>query len=104
LGDLLWLACVGVTDAFLHSRLDTGGYTEFVTDLRRHIQRLYPDDEVTRAMNAIHSTDGTQVGISENGRILCQTEFRFMLLRHWSLLDAMIHSNFVGTKLQVWKE
>ena len=104
LGDLLWLACVGVTDAFLHTRLDTGGYTEFVSDLRRHIHRLYPNDEVTRAMNAVHSSDGTQVGISSNGRIMCQTEFRFMLLRHWSLLDSMIHSNFVGTKLKVWKE
>ena len=56
-------------------------------------------------MQAMIASDGmTQVGISENGRIVCQTEFRFMLLRHWSLLDAMVHSNFVGTKLKIWKE
>jgi len=104
LDDLLWLACVGVTDSFLHSRLDRLGYSHFVKDLRRHIQRLFPEDGISRAMQANYAQDGTQVGVSENGRIQCQTEFRFMLLRHWSLLDAMVHSNFVGTKLQIWKE
>lgn len=112
LGDLLWLACVGITDALLHNRLDADGYSLFVTDLQRHVSRIYPNDDLSRAQNTIHSNlvsdeddlRPTQIGVSENGRILCQTEFRFMLLRHTNLLDAMLYSNYVGTRLKVWKE
>eukprot|EP00956_Cyclotella_meneghiniana_P045458 scaffold370107_cov142-Cyclotella_meneghiniana.AAC.1 len=45
----------------------------------------------------------TQIGLSENGRILSQSEYKFMLLRHTSLWDSLLHSNFVASKLQVWK-
>jgi cell division control protein 45 len=45
----------------------------------------------------------TQIGLSENGRILFQDEYKFMLLRHTSLWDSMLHSNFVASKMQVWK-
>ena len=45
----------------------------------------------------------TQIGLSENGRILSQQEYKFMLLRHTSLWDSLLHSNFVASKLQVWK-
>jgi cell division control protein 45 len=27
-----------------------------------------------------------------------------MLIRHWSLYDAMFHSSYLGTKLQIWSE
>ena len=31
-------------------------------------------------------------------------EFRFMMLRHWSLYEAMLHSGYVATRLQTWRE
>lgn len=115
--DLLWLACVGVTDAYLHGRLDVAGYAALTVDLRRHVGRLFPNELVDRAGRAVYAEELeggadaggggmgatlTQIGLSENGRILSQEEYRFTLLRHTSLWDSMLHSNFVASKLQVW--
>ena len=122
-GHLLWLACVGVTDAFLHGRIDTLGYAELAEDLMRHVHRLYPNDLVDRALrrgavyavqedltqefdhddpNALGDAHRTTVAVSEAGKILCQKDFKFMLLRHWTLYDSMRYSNYVATKLQVY--
>jgi len=168
--DLLWLACVGVTDAYLHNRLDISGYGALVVDLKRHVSRMFPNDLVNRVGRAVYAEDldktatldhdvgldggeltcsnefgsllllficnsfyhflnvsiclltnlpmsfhshvsfhfiskfvgaMTRIGLSENGRILCQSEYNFLLLRHTSLWDAMFHSNFIASKLQV---
>jgi len=102
--DLLWMACVGVTDAYIHRRLDMGGYAVFSQDLSEHVQRLYPNDNlIGRAMNAFSSAnDNTIVSASEAGRILRQQEYKFILLRHWTLYDSMFYSTHVATKLQVY--
>jgi cell division control protein 45 len=114
--DLLWLACVGVTDAYLHGRLDVSGYSALCVDLKRHVGRLFPNEMVDRVGRAVYAEElemsfnqadaaagMTQIGLSENGRILSQSEYKFMLLRHTSLWDSLLHSNFVASKLQVWK-
>ena len=117
--DLLWLACVGVTDAFLHGRLDVAGYGALTVDLKRHVGRLFPNELVDRVGRAVYAEEleadsnelggsggnraWTQIGLSENGRILSQNEYKFMLLRHTSLWDSLLHSNFVASKFQVWK-
>lgn len=113
-GDLLWLACVGITDAYLHSRLDVAGYTSLAMNLRNHCNRLFPNSMSHRVANTIyaeHLTTGsnrdteaqdlTKIGFSENGRVLCETDFRFFLLRHTSLFDAMVYSDFVSTRFQL---
>ena len=114
--DLLWLACVGVTDAYLHGRLDVSGYSALCVDLKRHVGRLFPNEMVDRVGRAVYAEElemssnqadaaagMTQIGLSENGRILSQSEYKFMLLRHTSLWDSLLHSNFVASKLQVWR-
>eukprot|EP00592_Proboscia_alata_P021575 CAMPEP_0194406978 /NCGR_PEP_ID=MMETSP0176-20130528/5038_1 /TAXON_ID=216777 /ORGANISM="Proboscia alata, Strain PI-D3" /LENGTH=858 /DNA_ID=CAMNT_0039206365 /DNA_START=274 /DNA_END=2850 /DNA_ORIENTATION=- len=106
--DLLWLACVGLTDALVHHRIDALGYEELRMEYTRHVDRLYPNDVISRSSTAIFAEDGdgkhsTRVSTTENGRILADDEFRFFALRHWSLYDAMLYSNFVSTKLQIHK-
>lgn len=107
-GDLLWLACVGVTDAYLHARVDVSGYTSFAMDLRSHCSRLFPNDMYHRVETSVFAErlDGsdrelTKIAFSENGRVLSETDFRFFLLRHSSLFDAMVYSDFVSTKFQL---
>jgi len=121
--DLLWLACVGVTDAYLHGRLDVAGYGAMTVSLKQHVSRLFPNELVDRAGRAVYAEEleadstgsgglssgnatgsraWTQIGLSENGRILSQNEYKFMLLRHTSLWDSLLHSNFVASKLQIW--
>ena len=115
-GDLLWLACVGVTDSYLHGRIDKAGYVSFANDLRRHVRRVYPDDDIDRASAAAYAEllDGTglsnaytgphtQLSLSENGKIITQNdEYRFFLLRHTSLWNAMLYSPYVCSKMQLW--
>lgn len=119
--DLLWLACVGLTDAYLHGKLDVAGYSALSINMKQNVGRLFPNDVIDRAGRAVYaeelettyyqdtntSNNGggalTRIGLSENGRILYQDEYKFMLLRHTSLWDSMLHSNFVASKLRVWK-
>jgi cell division control protein 45 len=109
IGDLLWLACVGVTDAYVHSRLDVAGYSALAMQLRNICQGLFPNDEFSRVSNTTYSehllgTDAnqlTRIAFSGNGRILTEPDFRFFLLRHSSLYDAMVYSDYVSTRLQL---
>jgi cell division control protein 45 len=109
-GDLLWLACIGLTDAYLHARIDMAGYTSLSVDLKTSCQRVFPNDMVDRVEKTIYAeslmgNEGgsqTQITLSDNGRILAETDYRFFLLRHSSLYDSMIYSNYVANRLQVW--
>lgn len=38
----------------------------------------------------------------ESGRIAVDFEYQFMLYRHWSLYEAMLHSPYVASKLLLW--
>jgi cell division control protein 45 len=118
--DLLWYACVGITDAYLHSRLDVAGYTTLALDMRRYCHRMFPNDMFERAMNTVYAEDlmggsglgggnggdnsnsRTKITFDENGRIVSGKDYRFFLLRHSSLLDSMMYSDVVSTKLQIW--
>ncbi len=119
IGDILWLACIGVTDAYLHNRLDIAGYAQLAVQLQDKIEMVYPDmssdDRMhERVANTVHAEElyekdsyngpMTQVGFSENGKVMYQRdEFRFFLLRHTTLWDAMVLSPDLNTKMELWK-
>jgi cell division control protein 45 len=103
---------VGVTDAYLHARLDKSGYTEITLSLREQCNRLFPNDMYNRVESAVYAEhltgrpEGdnrnlTKIGFSENGRIFSEADFRFFLLRHTSLFDAMVYSDFISTRFQL---
>ena len=119
-GDLLWLACVGVTDALLHNRLDHHGYEAFADQLSTQVHHLFPQqsDLVTKTANSFYAESiqpfssqlthnaeeqMTLVTKCETGRISVQNnEFRFFLLRHLSLWNAMRYSNVVSSQMQLY--
>jgi cell division control protein 45 len=41
---------------------------------------------------------------NRDGRIKYEPEFRFMLTRHWTLFNSMLHSKFMATRLGVWRD
>ena len=43
----------------------------------------------------------TKIGFSGNGTILAETDYRFFLLRHTSLWQAMLWSDYCSTRLQL---
>lgn len=114
--DLLWLACVGVTDAYLHARLDLSGYTALTMELRRLCLRLFPNDRYEQVSNTVYAEellgltrgdgqqDRTKITFNENGRIIAEKDYRFFLLRHSSLFESMVQSDYISTRLQAWNK
>lgn len=99
--DLLWLAIVGVTEMFLFDRVSREKYILQVAELQDEVSRTCSESAQEMTMD-----DGKgqvlNVTAAEDNRIVFEEEFRFMMYRHWSLLDSMTHSDYVAAKLEVW--
>ena len=96
--ELLWLAIVSLTDQFVHERLTLERYTSTQAEL---------EGFVTRAGNLEKNTtitlkDGTKVRAPDVSRITYDYDLRLMLLREWSLYEAMMCSFYVAPKLKTW--
>ena len=96
----LWLAIVSLTDQYVHQRLSHEAYTAGVMELATQVSNLPGADAPdTRVLD-----EGRVVRAFEDRRVQYSEEFRFVMLRHWSLYDAMTHSPYVATRLQTWRE
>ena len=84
--DFLWLAILGLTDLFIQNKISYEHYMKFAVDLQNEVSRLNIMD---------HKDDGV---------IQNENDFRFMLLRHWTLYDSIYYSNYVAAKFGVWWE
>lgn len=89
---LLWLAVLGVTDQFVHERIDMELYNEMIHNLSEDVKRMNALDAETDDREAIDRLQIKQT-----------LELRFMLLRHWTLFEAMVHSRYVAARLGVWR-
>jgi len=101
--DLLWLACVGLSDAYLHHRLSVTGYNHLASFLSSDVKRLFPQDLLSKSLKALYAKDNTPISTSEHGAILCELDFIFFLLRHSSLYDSMTHTTSLALHFKVWK-
>ena len=124
--DLLWYAIVGVSSLELYGRgmagvgistsLETGdsagwggGHDERIQQvLRDEVRRLNPPDpndaghERARAemSGVIPTTARSPTDLS----IRLSPEPRFLLIRHWSLYDSMLHSPYLSARLHIWSD
>ena len=123
--DLLWLAIVGVSSLELSGRTMTGVGISSSSEsggsagwggergervrqvLRDEVHRLNPPDPYERdrdirgeAMGVIPTTARSPTDKS----IRLSPEPRFLLIRHWSLYDSMLHSPYLASRLHVWTE
>ncbi|XP_073024628.1 uncharacterized protein [Primulina eburnea] len=97
---LLWLACVALTDQFVHERLTDERYQAGVMELEQHINSSGNLDAVT----SITLKDGTKVVAPDFSRIAYEDEPRLMLLQEWNLFDSMLCSSYIATKLKTWSD
>jgi len=110
--DLLWLAIVGVSSNELYGRRitsmkDTSPAREkaILLLLRDEVRRLNPPALVDSGSAAPTSTSLHAIAKGPNDKsIRLSPEFRFMLIRHWSLYESMLHSSYLGTKLRLYSE
>ncbi|KAL6715129.1 DNA replication initiation factor cdc45 [Lecanora helva] len=124
--DLLWQAIVGVSSLELYGRsmtgvgistaLDSGGSAgwggqrgeQIRQVLRDEVRRLNPPEpnDVSRE-NARGETSGvipTTARSPTDNSIRLSPEPRFLLIRHWSLYDSMLHSPYLASRLHLWSD
>uniref|UniRef100_A0A803PG41 Uncharacterized protein n=1 Tax=Cannabis sativa TaxID=3483 RepID=A0A803PG41_CANSA len=98
--ELLWLACVSLTDQFVHERLTDERYQAGVMELEQHINSSGNLDAVT----SVTLKDGTKIRAPCASRIAYEDEPRLMLLQEWNLFDSMLCSSYMATKLKTWSD
>ncbi|RLN34558.1 hypothetical protein C2845_PM03G10340 [Panicum miliaceum] len=101
--ELLWLACVALTDQFVHDRITNERYQAAVMELEQHINGSGNLDP-SGFGSVLTLKDGTKIRASKTSRIAYEDEPRLMLLREWSLFDSMLCSSYVATKLKTWSD
>ncbi|EEH55244.1 uncharacterized protein MICPUCDRAFT_60340 [Micromonas pusilla CCMP1545] len=94
----LWLAIVSLTDQYVHQRLSHESYTAGVMELATQVSNLPNADAPTSRV----LDEGVVVRAFEDRRVQYSEEFT--MLRHWSLYEAMMHSSYVSTRMQLWRE
>ena len=98
---LLWLAIVSLTDQLAHQKVSQETYKQYCFQLMSQVSnQINGNMHQERALD-----DGTMVKVFEDRKISIEVEeLRFEMMRHWNLYDAMLHSPYVVTRLQTWKE
>jgi cell division control protein 45 len=125
--DLLWNAIVGVSSLELYGRTGSGvglnplsaaggsaGWNgnrgeQIRSVLRDEVRRLNP---VKDAQGVAHDASmGDASGViptsarsATDKSIRLSPEPRFLLLRHWSLYESMLHSPYLSAKLHIWSD
>lgn len=124
--DLLWLTIVGVTSMELYGRSSAGvAVTVRTTDsrpasgwlgmrgarirqlLRDEVRRLNPPDVGPPTTKVLPESTGiipTTARSPEDTSIRLSPEPKFLLIRHWSLYDSMLHSPYLFSRLKTWSE
>ncbi|KAK7035719.1 cell division control protein 45 [Favolaschia claudopus] len=95
--ELLWYARnSGLTFQYTTSRISRDTYDIYHSAFRDEVFRLNPPPPTGE--NAMLSMNPDDLSVRATD------ELRFMLFRHWTLYDAMLHSGYVAGKLGIWKE
>lgn len=110
-----------MTDIIVHQRSGAHSIEHERDECFNEVQRLNPsfynkqDDGEEHELidNPQGATDGEKdlfklVTLNtrnrEIGSIVYEQELKLMLLRHWTLFDSLCNSNYLVSKLQLWKE
>lgn len=113
--DLLWLAIVGVSAIELNntdlSRSKTAGAFTNRTEriravLQDEVRRLNPTPPSELTLFR-HDGDGslpTTARSPTDTSIRLSPEPKFLLTRHWSLYESMLHSPYLSSRLHIWSE
>ncbi|KAK1777496.1 CDC45 family [Copromyces sp. CBS 386.78] len=121
--DLLWLAIVGVTSMELYGRSSAGiavaarrsdarvsGWlgmrgARIRQLLRDEVRRLNPPEIGNgRVLPETTGVIPTTARSPEDTSIRLSPEPKFLLIRHWSLYDSMLHSPYLFSRLKTWSE
>jgi cell division control protein 45 len=113
--DLLWLAIVGISSVelspFSNAKVARGEGRRVLDKseqmrevLRDEVRRLnpVPEEELRRSQSG--DVIPTKARSPTDCSIRLSPEPRFLLIRHWSLYDSMLHSPYLSTRLHMWSD
>ena len=100
---LLWCAIVALTDHYIHQRESHAAYTEKVMQYEQYVAEA-SSTAIAGRHQAVDSAGTTAVINVGARRIQVKQDFHIIMLRHWSLLEAMLHSPYVVTRIRTWRE
>ncbi|KAK9808923.1 hypothetical protein WJX72_006468 [[Myrmecia] bisecta] len=107
---LLWLQIIGLTDQLVHQRIAQERYNQYVYQIEELVKSSGISEAETEVV-MIGADDGSGNGPTTftvqkpaYGKIIPAEDFRFTLMRHWTLYDAMMHSAYVAVRLQTWHD
>jgi cell division control protein 45 len=118
--DLLWLALVGMSSTELYGRSKTANSEtrqnpwnlsrgDQIRDiLRDEVRRLnpIPASEIARErdMGESGGVIPTHARSPTDNSIRLSPEPKFLLIRHWSLYESMLHSPYLSSRLHIWSD
>ncbi|KAI8870495.1 CDC45-like protein [Ramicandelaber brevisporus] len=106
--DQLWMAITGLTYHYVYDHLDALAYEEQVTEFKNELE-IMENSSNTSQLHQHHQLhqqlqqSNAQTAQSRN-QIKFNTEYKFVLYRHWSLYESIYHSPHVASKLMVWTD
>mmetsp|Transcript_24549 Transcript_24549/g.45758 ORF Transcript_24549/g.45758 Transcript_24549/m.45758 type:complete len:534 (-) Transcript_24549:1114-2715(-) len=113
--DMLWQAILGATDHYQKAHISENLYNAICGELKKQLPegvgRGSHSLGVIEESIDVNGTKKQQVAVgskvtipgAETGHIHWTEEYRFYMYRHWSLYESMYYSNYVASKLEVWK-
>jgi cell division control protein 45 len=118
--DFLWLWIIGLSDIMIHCKQGELQLSDELFKCKEEVNRLHPSKQNKDFIEAgdIPQKDGRvdyqnafllelitrETSNLDVGTIQTESELKFMLLRHWSLFESIYNSNYMVTKLTLWKE
>lgn len=93
------MCIIATTEQYLLNRIDSKRYTNNIRFLTKEVNKKNKD--------ALSQDDTTSMEVDEQlnvDEILSVEEYKFPLYRHWSIYESMYHSQYLATRLGVWKE
>ncbi|KAF4554409.1 CDC45-like protein [Elsinoe fawcettii] len=108
--DLLWLAIIGVSSIDLAMTSSTPSTTSrqarISSVLRDEVRRLnpLPPSEIPLSRLGTDDSIPTTARSPTDTAIRLSPEPRFLLTRHWSLYESMLHSPYLSSRLHIWTD
>lgn len=104
----LWLAMLGLTDQVVQERIEQSSYVTMQT----HLSSLIPlfntsieqQAEQLRAKARDLGLQAQDALVIPVGHVADVQEWRFPLMRHWTLYDSLEHSIYSASRMMTWLE
>lgn len=104
--EFLWLWIVGLTDQLLHSKIDRVEYEAKISLCINEVVSN-PSNIYKNPTRIEDDSDNFEIQTEQkpvNSVFIEHKDLRIMLYRHWSLYESLYYSNYIASRLGIWKE